>query len=128
MDSHSAFGTLDASRIVGEDSMFVVAWDKYPVSPGHCLIIVKRQVERFSELSADEKLRIIQWIDWSILHLQESIRPEPDGFNVGFNDAVAAGQTVSQFHVHVIPRYKGDVSDPRGGIRWIIPEKAKYWN
>ena len=51
----------------------------------------------------------------------------PDGFNVGFNGGVAAGQTVLHLHVHVIPRYAGDVTDPRGGIRHVIPEKARYW-
>jgi diadenosine tetraphosphate (Ap4A) HIT family hydrolase len=127
MNGQTPFGALDGSRIVGEDTMFVVTWDKYPVSPGHCLIIAKRQAERFSELSADEEFGVMHWIDLSMRHLQQSLRPEPDGFNVGFNDAAAAGQTVKQFHVHVIPRYKGDVPDPRGGIRWVIPETAKYW-
>ena len=51
----------------------------------------------------------------------------PQGFNVGFNDGHAAGQTVMHFHIHVIPRYEGDVDDPRGGIRWVLPNKAKYW-
>ncbi len=51
----------------------------------------------------------------------------PDGYNVGFNAGEAAGQTVMHLHVHIIPRYKGDSPDPRGGIRWVIPEKAKYW-
>lgn len=53
--------------------------------------------------------------------------PEPDAFNLGLNDGPAAGQTVSQLHFHVIPRYHGDVPDPRGGVRWVIPHKAKYW-
>ena len=54
--------------------------------------------------------------------------PFPDGFTIGVNDGEAAGQTVMHAHVHVIPRYRGDVSDPRGGIRWVIPEKAAYWS
>jgi diadenosine tetraphosphate (Ap4A) HIT family hydrolase len=52
----------------------------------------------------------------------------PDGFNIGVNEGLAAGQTVEHAHVHIIPRRKGDVPDPRGGIRWIIEEKANYWN
>ena len=52
----------------------------------------------------------------------------PDGYNVGINDGAAAGQTVMHVHVHIIPRYLGDKSDPRGGIRWMLPEKAAYWN
>lgn len=52
---------------------------------------------------------------------------QPDGFNVGINDGAAAGQTVPHLHVHLIPRYRGDVPDPRGGVRWVLPAKAKYW-
>ena len=52
----------------------------------------------------------------------------PDGYNIGINDGAAAGQTVMHVHMHVIPRYRGDRPDPRGGIRWIIPEKADYWS
>jgi diadenosine tetraphosphate (Ap4A) HIT family hydrolase len=54
--------------------------------------------------------------------------PKPDAYNVGWNDGVAAGQTVMHLHLHVIPRYEGDVPDPRGGIRWVIPEHAAYWS
>jgi diadenosine tetraphosphate (Ap4A) HIT family hydrolase len=52
----------------------------------------------------------------------------PDGFNIGINDGAAAGQTVMHVHIHLIPRYKGDADDPRGGVRWIFPRKADYWN
>ena len=55
-------------------------------------------------------------------------RHSPEGFNIGVNDGRAAGQTIPHAHIHVIPRYKGDVPDPRGGVRWVIPEKAKYWD
>ena len=54
-------------------------------------------------------------------------RFHPDGFNIGLNDGPAAGQTIAHAHIHVIPRYRGDVADPRGGIRWVLPDKAKYW-
>lgn len=121
------FGEIDRERVISEDELFLVARDKYPVSPGHTLIIVKRIVARFSELTANEKWRLTHWIDWCIAHLESSLDPRPDGFNVGLNDGPAAGQTVSQLHVHVIPRYHGDVTDPRGGVRSIIPHKAKYW-
>lgn len=121
------FGEIERERVLSEDELFIVARDKYPVSPGHSLIIVKRVVARFSELTADEKARLTHWIDWCIAHLEATLKPKPDGFNVGLNDGPAAGQTVGQLHVHIIPRYKGDVTDPRGGVRFVIPEKAKYW-
>lgn len=54
--------------------------------------------------------------------------PVPDGFNIGINDGAAAGQTVMHLHIHLIPRYDGDQPDPRGGVRWIFPDKAAYWD
>jgi len=121
------FGEIEPERVLSEDELFIVARDKYPVSPGHSLIIVKRVVSRFSELTTDEKARLTHWIDWCIAHLQGTLQPKPDGFNVGLNDGSAAGQTVGQLHIHVIPRYQGDVADPRGGVRFVVPHKAKYW-
>ena len=123
----NGFGTIERERILAEDNLFLVVRDKYPVSPGHSLLIVKRVAARFQELTADEKARVITWVDWCIAHLERTLQPQPDGFNVGLNDGPAAGQTVQQFHVHVIPRYRGDVPDPRGGVRFVIPERAKYW-
>ncbi|MDA1273589.1 MAG: HIT domain-containing protein [Verrucomicrobia bacterium] len=122
------FGDIERERVLAEDELFVVVRDKYPVSPGHSLIIVKRLVSRFRKLTADEKTRLTQWMDWCIGHLQDGLKPRPDGFNVGLNDGPAAGQTVGQLHIHVIPRYNGDVSDSRGGVRWVVPTKARYWN
>ena len=122
-----SFGEIERERILAKDELFTVAKDKYPVSPGHSLIIVNRPVARFQELSADEKLRLIHWADWSIAFLQRTLQPSPDGFNVGLNDGPAAGQTVGQLHMHIIPRYQGDVPDPKGGVRWVLPKKARYW-
>lgn len=121
------FDAIKPERVLAEDELFVIARDKYPVSPGHTLIVVKRAVARFCELSPQEKTRLIHWIDWCINHLQTTLKPSPDGFNVGLNDGTVAGQTVGQLHMHVIPRYHGDVPDPRGGVRFVIPDKAKYW-
>ena len=121
------FGPIEPERILEQDDLFLVALDKFPVSPGHTLIIVKRLVSRFSELAPEEKARMIHWIDWCQGHLDRTFKPKPDAYNIGINDGAAAGQTVGQLHVHVIPRYQGDVPDPRGGVRFVIPGKARYW-
>lgn len=123
----SGFGPIEKERILAEDELFVVARDKYPVSPGHTLVIIKRSVARFGLLTPDEKLRLWKWVDWGIDHLQRTLTPSPNGFNLGLNDGPAAGQTVPQLHFHIIPRYTDDVSDPRGGVRHVIPAKACYW-
>jgi diadenosine tetraphosphate (Ap4A) HIT family hydrolase len=120
------FGEIERERVLAEDDLFVVAHDKYPVSPGHSLIIVKCDVARFYELSTEERSRLMQWVEWCVAHLQATLEPTPDGFNIGLNDGAAAGQTVAQVHVHVIPRFAGDVFDPRGGVRGVIPSKARY--
>ena len=106
----------------------MVVYDEYPVTPGHSLIIAKRSVARYSELTKQEKIDLIELIDWTVCYLEKDLESKPDGFNLGINDGVAAGQAVEQFHFHVIPRYKDDVSEPRGGIRHVIPEKTKYWD
>ena len=123
-----AFGRVDPNRVVARDRWFLVIHDKYPVSEGHCLIIPRRPAERFQDLTATEKKRLLHWVEWTRNHLEEVLVPRPDGFNLGANDGAAAGQTIGQFHFHVIPRYRGDVPDPRGGIRWVIPSKACYWD
>ena len=121
------FGTIERERILAEDELFIVARDRYPISPGHSLVIIKRVVARFQDLTMDEKTRLLTWVDWCVARLECSLEPKPDGYNIGLNDGAAAGQTVPQLHVHVIPRYHGDVPDPRGGVRLVIPHKAKYW-
>lgn len=99
--------------------------DGFPVSPGHTLVIPRRHVASLAELTADEAGAI-----WSLLaEARSGLDAEfrPDGYNVGVNDGRAAGQTVMHLHVHLIPRYEGDRADPRGGVRWIFPDKADYW-
>lgn len=103
---------------------FVVIRDAYPVSLGHTLIIPKRHVTTYFDLSEEEKLDLIRVIDAVKLELDVDFRP--DGYNVGFNAGEVAGQTVMHCHVHVIPRYEGDMEDPRGGVRGVIPDKQKY--
>jgi diadenosine tetraphosphate (Ap4A) HIT family hydrolase len=122
-----AFGLIEPERVLATDDLFAVVSDKFPVSPGHTLIIPRRPLVRFQELNATEKSRLLEWVDWAQRHLEATLMPAPEDFNLGVNDGKAAGQTMAQFHFHVIPRHSGDVADPRGGVRWVIPEKAKYW-
>lgn len=121
------FGPIEPERVLAQDKLFLVAYDKFPVSPGHTLIILKRLAARFRELTTQEKARVIHWIEWCQDHLDKTLQPKPEAYNIGINDGAAAGQTIGQLHVHVIPRYKGDVRDPRGGVRHVIPSKARYW-
>ena len=107
-----------------ETALCNVIRDKYPVSPGHSLIIPKRHVETFFDLSAEEKADVIHLIDTLKEEMDRTIRP--DGYNVGFNAGIHAGQTVMHCHVHVIPRYLGDMENPRGGVRGVIPSKQSY--
>jgi diadenosine tetraphosphate (Ap4A) HIT family hydrolase len=122
-----AFGMIESERVLAVDDLFAVVSDKFPVSPGHTLIIPRRALTRFQELNASERIRLLEWVDWAEELLLAKLSPSPDAFNLGVNDGKAAGQTMPQFHFHVIPRHNGDVSDPRGGIRWVIPGRAKYW-
>ena len=101
--------------------------DKHPISPGHSLIIARRPATRLQELTQPEKARLLAWIDWTQHHLAATLAPAPDAFNLGINDGPAAGQTIPQFHFHIIPRCTGGVPDPRGGIPHVIPSKARYW-
>jgi diadenosine tetraphosphate (Ap4A) HIT family hydrolase len=121
------FGEVEPARVLALDDLFAVVSDSFPVSPGHALIIARRPVARFQELTSAEKARLLAWIDWTQQHLASHLTPAPDGFNFGLNDGPAAGQTMPQLHFHVIPRYTGDVPDPRGGVRHVMPSKAAYW-
>jgi superfamily II DNA or RNA helicase/diadenosine tetraphosphate (Ap4A) HIT family hydrolase len=115
---------------VGRERCFLVTqrvvacWDAYPVSPGHALVVPLRHVATWFEATAEERLEIVQAVDRAKEEIER--RHAPDGYNIGINVGAAAGQTVFHLHVHVIPRYAGDVPDPRGGIRHVIPARANY--
>jgi diadenosine tetraphosphate (Ap4A) HIT family hydrolase len=100
--------------------------DAYPVSEGHVLVVPRRHLSRIEDLEADEWTELFRLVREVCRKLSE--RDGVDGVNVGVNSGVAAGQTVDHAHVHVIPRRLGDVPDPRGGVRHVIPGKADYWN
>ncbi len=98
--------------------------DGYPVSPGHTLIVTKRIITTWFDATPDEQAAIMQLVEQVKRDLDAEL--QPDGYNVGFNAGAAAGQTVMHLHVHVIPRYAGDMDDPRGGVRHVIPSKGNY--
>jgi diadenosine tetraphosphate (Ap4A) HIT family hydrolase len=99
--------------------------DAFPVSPGHTLVLSRRHVAGFFDLDAHERRAVMDLVDLVKADLDIELRP--DGYNVGVNVGAAAGQTIPHVHVHLIPRYAGDMADPRGGVRWIFPERARYW-
>lgn len=99
--------------------------DTYPLSPGHTLVIPRLHEADLFELDAAIRAALWQLVDTVQSHLAQTLAP--DGFNIGVNAGLAAGQTIPHAHVHVIPRTAGDVADPRGGVRWVIPDKAPYW-
>jgi len=123
----SPFENPPEDRILAQDDLVMALWDAFPVSKGHVLIVVKRPVARLADLSAEEAERVWRWAQAMVRRLSYELDPKPDGFNLGLNDGPAAGQTIPHLHFHVIPRYDGDVEDPRGGIRWVVPDKANYW-
>ena len=115
----------DISRIFyDDDPLFLCFWDGFPVSPGHALIIPRRHVATWFAATAQEQESLLKGIEIAKREIEK--QHQPDGFNIGINVGEAAGQTVPHLHVHVIPRYKGDVEDPRGGVRYVIPDKGNY--
>lgn len=124
--SNCPFCQLDAACIVFSDDVTLVIRDAFPVSPGHTLIIPRRHVGSFFELTPPERARMFELLTQAKAELDGTL--QPDGFNIGINDGAAAGQTVPHLHLHLIPRYRGDTPDPRGGVRWVLPAKAKYWS
>lgn len=119
------FCQIDTSRIISDNDNAFAIYDGYPLSPGHSLIIPKRHIASFFEATRDEQISFIDLL----AEIQAILVKErhPHGFNIGINVGEAAGQTVMHLHIHLIPRYVGDREDPRGGVRWILPENAPYW-
>lgn len=110
------------ARVFHSGPLILGLWDAYPVSAGHALLVPRRHIASWIEATPEEQQELTQAIT-----IAQQASPKADGFNFGINQGAAAGQTVSHLHLHVIPRYQGDVPDPRGGIRHIIPDKANYW-
>ena len=115
---------IDKDRIVYQDSSWIAIYDNYPVSKGHVLLIPKRHCETYFDLNYVELASL--GVTIGVIKLILNKKFNPDGYNIGVNCGEAAGQTVKHCHIHIIPRYKGDMEDPRGGVRGVIPEKQKY--
>ena len=116
---------IGVGGFVCETEVAVAIPDAYPVSPGHTLIVPRRHVADLFSLTDQEQSEL-----WSLLLPVKRLLDDgyhPAGYNIGVNAGQAAGQTVAHVHVHVIPRYEGDVPDPRGGVRWVLPGHADYW-
>ena len=107
-----------------ENDLAIAYYDGFPVSKGHILIISKNHKETFFDLTKEEQYAIIALLNKCKKHEDELYHP--DGYNVGLNCGREAGQSVMHVHMHLIPRYKGDVENPRGGVRGVIPSKKNY--
>jgi diadenosine tetraphosphate (Ap4A) HIT family hydrolase len=114
----------DERELLFESATAFGFFDKYPVNKGHTLVVPKRIVANYFDLSVKEQTAC--WIMVNKVKAELQKRYHPDGFNVGININEDAGQTIPHCHIHIIPRYKGDVSEPRGGVRGVIPEKKGY--
>jgi diadenosine tetraphosphate (Ap4A) HIT family hydrolase len=125
MTAPCPFCSLPRDRVLDERETAFAIRDGFPVSPGHTLIIPKRHVASFFAVTDAERADLMSLVAAARDDLERQFRPA--GYNIGINDGVAAGQTVPHLHIHLIPRYVGDRDDPRGGVRWVLPDKAAYW-
>mgnify|MGYP004468513009 FL=1 len=107
-----------------QNKLAIAYFDEFPVSKGHILIISKRHATTFFDLTIEEQISLITLLNECKEYIDKKYNP--DGYNVGLNCGEFAGQSVMHVHMHLIPRYKGDVSNPRGGVRGIIPNKKNY--
>jgi diadenosine tetraphosphate (Ap4A) HIT family hydrolase len=124
MSSGCPFCDLPSGDRVLENGLAIAFYDRFPVSPGHLLIIPRRHVASYFEATADEQTALMELVTLGKDKLDQEFHP--DGYNIGINVGTVAGQTVPHLHIHLIPRYQGDQVDPRGGVRGVIPEKQKY--
>jgi diadenosine tetraphosphate (Ap4A) HIT family hydrolase len=111
-------------NIIYEDNQVYAIYDVFPVSKGHVLVITKRHIDNYFDTTNAER----DSISLALFELKKmlDLRYAPNGYNIGINNGIAAGQTIMHLHVHLIPRYQDDVEDPRGGVRGVIPNKQKY--
>lgn len=111
-------------KVIYQNEHVFSIYDTFPVTKGHALIITKRHIKDFFETSQEERISILDAIDKLKIILDDTYHP--DGYNIGINNGESAGQTIFHLHIHLIPRYKGDTPNPKGGVRGVIPDKQSY--
>jgi diadenosine tetraphosphate (Ap4A) HIT family hydrolase len=124
MSEHQDCPFCGEPEMVLENELAFAHYDGYPVSKGHCLIVTRRHIAEYFQATAEEKAAIWSLVDQMKVIIDQT--HQPDGYNVGVNIGKAAGQSVPHIHIHMIPRYEGDMENPRGGVRGVIPHKQKY--
>jgi diadenosine tetraphosphate (Ap4A) HIT family hydrolase len=119
------FCSVSECKVTASHSLAIVKRDEFPLTQGHSLVIPRRHIASFFGTTGPERVALFELLDRAKAGLDAQYRPK--GYNIVINDGISAGQTIMHLHVHLIPRYEGDCEDPRGGIRWIFPERAAYW-
>lgn len=111
-------------KIILENDFCYARWDNFPVSKGHLEIVPKAHIDSFFDLTNEQLSQVYSLL----IAVREIVQKQynPDGYNVGINEGEAAGRTIHHLHIHLVPRYKGDVENPRGGVRNIISGKGSY--
>jgi diadenosine tetraphosphate (Ap4A) HIT family hydrolase len=111
-------------RIMIEGEFGFAAWDRHPASPGHFLVMPHRHVSDYFDINDEEREEL-----WKLVGEGKTMadtKHNPDGYNIGINVGKWAGQSIPHLHIHVIPRYQGDVENPKGGVRGVIPQNKLY--
>jgi diadenosine tetraphosphate (Ap4A) HIT family hydrolase len=116
---------LEAGEALDENDLAAALADAYPITLGHTLIVPRRHEADYFALTGDEQDAIHALV--RVMRQRLTDQYQPTAFNLGVNAGADAGQTIPHAHLHLIPRYPGDRDDARGGVRWIIPDKAPYW-
>ena len=124
MDNCPFYRAESDREIIASSALSLAFFDGFPVSPGHALIIPRRHVASFFDLTKEEQQDMLNLAD-EVKRIVDD-RFHPDGYNIGINVGDAAGQSIFHVHLHLIPRYAGDVPNPRGGVRGVIPAKQNY--
>ncbi len=118
-------GNTDKTILFENQTGFVIR-DGFPITDGHTLIISKLHIASFFDIILEQRNDLFTLVDQAKADLDTQYQPA--SYNIGINDGEAAGQTIAHLHIHLIPRYNEPDKDPRGGVRWLVPEKADYWS